>query len=430
MATAINVAVTDQGLHQILSNTEVPEPLIQYLLVGCSLRHTTDFSSYVPQGTYETEIADIVKGKFPVVAAADGVEGFTAEQQRLYVARARAALKLAFEVQQRVKTETEKEAAKEDLSHPDMERPLDTATIERLDDEWLKKYSFRFIAHMRPAPAFRNRVFRELRMKVARLIPVEKVRSMEENKVAADPVHIEVGGSGADGGHLIYETHRKLSRHVGSLLDYLTALRIIMYTYAYCGTHLVSSQEDASKKIVFFPLEQAMGYVDEATVALGQIRLSTDAERMAWLRKRDETTRSEMVSLLNDGLSGGEAIKQAWTKMAHLWVMRDGLNYVAADAPPEAQGLKRQRDDKGKGGAKGKAASSGGGQGGPRAALRTATKNAKGKKLCGAFNGNKGCSLDPRSCPQAGLHVCSVILPNGQICGSNRGGALDHPHPR
>ena len=37
------------------------------------------------------------------------------------------------------------------------------------------------------------------------------------------------------------------------------------------------------------------------------------------------------------------------------------------------------------------------------------TKTRKGDKLCGAYNGKKGCTRDHRQCPQKALHRCGVI---------------------
>ena len=363
--TTINLAAEDQGLMQILTSSAVHEPVIQYLKTTCELKHTTDFLSYVAASAYETELADIIKNKFPTKVAVPQGESqapepaFTTEQQKIYIARLRAAYKLSLDVQDRAKAETEKSANKEDQSHPDLERPLDAATVDKLDSEWMTTYNFKFISHMRPAPQFRNRVFREMKMCAARLIPAEKAKSQEENKITNEPVHIEVGSACAEGGGtLIYETQKKTCRTISNPFDYMTALRVIMNTYAYCGTHKVASSEDANKQVTYFPFEQAIGYVDEITVALTQIRLSSEAEKLMWLRKRDEAVRSEMVALINDGWTGGEALSRAWSKLAHMMIMRDGLNVSASADQQEQthylQGQKRGRDEKGKGAEKGK----------------------------------------------------------------------------
>ena len=203
-------------------------------------------------------------------------------------------------------------------------------------------------------------------------------------------------------------------------MDYLCSLRVIMNTYAYCDTHQVASCDDAAKQVTYFPFEAAHGYVDEVTVALQSIGLRSEQERLTWLRKRDETVRSEMVALLNDGFSGGEALTRAWSKHAHLWIMRD--HTVAAAADPDFSQQPPQKRQKGEPGAgKGK---SKGKQDNGKGMPRTASMDNKGRKICGAFNSKKGCTHE-RSCPQRGVHVCSVLLPNGGVCGKQHS-AISH----
>ena len=74
---------------------------------------------------------------------------------------------------------------KDDAEHPDVERALDPDTVAKLDTAWQEEHAWKFISHMRPAPPFRNRVFREFRTQACKLIPVEKVKSLDEHKATA-----------------------------------------------------------------------------------------------------------------------------------------------------------------------------------------------------------------------------------------------------
>ena len=65
----------------------------------------------------------------------------------------------------------------------------------------------------------------------------------------------------------------------------------MMQSYAYCGSHKVTASADVEKQVVFFPLEVAIGYVDEVTVATLAMHTLTEHERLNWLRKRDEQVR-------------------------------------------------------------------------------------------------------------------------------------------
>ena len=435
----IDITADDQGLVQVYTASSLPGPVVAYLTESCQIKSITDLVMYVATSTWEKEIADVVKGKFPVKEAKAATEGaaavlaFTAEQQRLYVSRARAAYKLALDVAEKAKNEQNKTIEKDDAEHPDVDRPLDAATIEQLETQWSAEHTFRFISHMRPAPQFRNKIFRELRTQAAKLVPVEKVKTHEENKTAAEPLQIEIGS--AEGSKLVYETAKKTMRPIHTTLEYVTALKIIMNTYAYCGSHKVASSSDPQKQVVYFPYEVALSYTDEVTVAILQIRLSSESEKLHWVRIRDEAVRSEMVALMNDGWTGGEALDKSWTKFAHMWIMKDGLGVASSSqiSEPAEQSYPRgqvhQREGKakgtGKGNDKGNKRAKGDNRQSGTFGLKTATMH-KGKKYCGAYNSNRGCVYNVNQCPQRAQHSCNVVMPTGEICGSSKHTALTH----
>ena len=187
LGVQIDVSAPDQGLNQILQASAVHDPVKVYFQQTCQLANTTDLLNYFSKSTFEQEVADVLKSKFPVQENV-----LTAEIQRLYIARTRAAYRMASEVNERIATEAAK--PKDDAVHPDLERPLDKATIENLDKQWDDVHPFKFITQMRPAPPFRNRIFREFRALSCKLIPVEKARSLDDHKSTTDPVELPIGG--------------------------------------------------------------------------------------------------------------------------------------------------------------------------------------------------------------------------------------------
>ena len=59
--------------------------------------------------------------------------------------------------------------------------------------------------------------------------------------------------------------------------------------------------------------------------------------------------------------------------------------------------------------------------------MRQATMVPSGKiKLCGAYNGPRGCVDRERDCPQKGKHWCSVILADGTVCKARDHCAVTH----
>ena len=117
----VRVNAEDQGLDSIFQQVELQQPLKDYLVKVCKLQTTSDFLGYCAASTFETELMEVVKAKFPVVEATETVTGFTMEEQRLYVSRARSAFRLALQVQAQLVADNAK--PKEDTSNPDLERP-------------------------------------------------------------------------------------------------------------------------------------------------------------------------------------------------------------------------------------------------------------------------------------------------------------------
>ena len=121
---------------------------------------------------------------------------------------------------------------------------------------------------------------------------------------------------------LIYERERPQTRNVSTLLEYFAALRLLMGTYAYCGTHVVESKAEKGTRVLFFPWEVALGYADNALHKTLEVNLPEQA-KLKWIRARDERTRAEMAHLINEGHPGGEALLAAWKTNARFWDMED-----------------------------------------------------------------------------------------------------------
>ena len=429
VAQTIDVTAPDQGLKQILEMAQCQPDLCKYVTTNCEMGTVKDLLGYFAEATFEVEIKELVTGRFKVAeaaAAADGqpaVQEFKVETQRLYISRLRAAYKLAADTDKRIRADAAKPPTPRDEDIPDLERPLDPASVERLETEWNTMHHMKLINFMKPAPQFRNKLFRELHMKTARLVPVEKVRSLEDNRLASEPEKLDIGAVTGEGSKLVLETTRKSTRRIADCLEYLTALRILMQTYAYCGSHKVTASEDSNKQVIFFPLETAIGYVDEVTAATLSMHTLTELERLIWLRRRDEQVRGEMVALVNDGFSGGEALTTSWKKLAHIWVIRDGASSSDGQDGGRRGQVRQRQEDKGKGGGKGGKAKAA--KGAPYF-KRASVDKKTGKKLCGAYNGFRGCVWNEKQCPQQGRHVCNVIMPSGEICGSREHGASNH----
>ena len=422
-STEINVTGADQGLNEIFKKTEMQQPLALYFQESCGIKTSSDFLKYVPAASYETELAEIVKGAFLVK------EDFKVETQRLYVARARAAFQLALEVSNKL-TAINAKPKTEDTEQGDLERPLDADALVAMEARWAAPTPRpKSVHHLRPSPPFRNRIYRELQKKSNRFVPVEKARSLEDHRVQSDPVEVALGGSQGSGPKIILGASAPSRKAVSTLLEYLTALRLIMMTYSYCGSHVVNAsgeqllKAEAPRRVAFFSLERVLQYVDDVTAAVISINIPEN-EKLAWVRRRDEQVRTEMVAMMNDNHNGDEALQTSWAKFAHLWVMRDWTAAAPVSEPREPRGQIRPRDEptsKGKGKGKDKRAKLTGND-----HVFKVTSMYNKQKVCGAFNGRKGCVDNSRYCPQKGLHICSYIKVNGEVCAAKDHGAEFH----
>ena len=81
--------------------------------------------------------------------------------------------------------------------------PLDQPTIDKLDAKWKELNNLKLINFMKAAPQLRNRLFRDIHMKVARMLPVDKVKSAEDNRLISEPEKRELGSPTSDGARLI-----------------------------------------------------------------------------------------------------------------------------------------------------------------------------------------------------------------------------------
>ena len=272
------------------------------------------------------------------------------------------------------------------------------------------------MASMKAAPKLRNRVVREFNGKCMTNHAVEKAVTSLQAKRPVEPERLPVGPAGAEAA-LIYEREKPQTRKVYTVLEYFACLRLIMGTYAYCGTDLVPSQASPGTTVEFFSWEVAIGYADDVLHKCLEISVPEHA-RLRWLRLRDERTRAQMGHLINQGMPGGEALTQAWKEHAHLWDMEDKVTVAETQSdvrtrtspPPKRRQIEDRRPP-------------------PRGddsridmrGVKMASMDKNKRKFCGAWNG-RGCS---EPCPKKAKHACSIIE-NGKICGSTNHNAVDH----
>ena len=421
---------------EVYDKAETPVEMQTFIGTVLGLQKVQDFLSYVARKDYEAEWKAIVEGAFPVTPARDAGEGvdavvaFTLQDQRFVIAKMRTTYRIAMECLDEDATVRAKQ--REDEVTADYEKPLDPATKEELADSWDRDQKWQPVPSMKAAPKFRNRVTRELRNGCVTNHPVEKAVTLLQAKRPVEPERLPVipGLSGESA--LVYEHVKPQTRHVHTLLEYFAALRLIMGTYAYSGSHIVTSKKTGNK-VTFFSWGATLGYADTALHKVLEIAIPEHA-KLAWIRKRDERTRGEMAHLINDGATGDEALAEAMEKHRYLWDMEDkseAADFTSGGAPGAAP---RSRSPRGA-----SSSSKGGKAGGKGEAKRfydgvkMAQLDSKRQKICGAYTGKRGCGPE-HLCPRKQRHTCSVLAPDGLACegrvGNPKHSALSCPHMR
>ena len=196
-------------------------------------------------GACEAELRDLVVAKFPLS------EAFSADQQRLYVTKARGAYRVAIENEQEIK-EMEVEQ-KKNIAAPegDLECELDQTTRANVKDAWDAAHPWTPDKSMKAAPAFRNRTFREFHHRCMSLHMAEKALTVEDVKRPQERKRLSWAST--EDADVYMEYQKQVKRTVDTPMAYVAAVRLITGTYSFTGTHKVQSKVDPTKEVLFFP---------------------------------------------------------------------------------------------------------------------------------------------------------------------------------
>ena len=113
-----------QELIDIWTEAGVPDPLMKYLGLTCSIVDVKTFLDYIIRKDMEAEWKEIVDDTFPVSA------DFPRERQRLYVSKLRGSYRVALELEDQVAEKKAKKTKEEEET--DMEKPLSSEGVRVL----------------------------------------------------------------------------------------------------------------------------------------------------------------------------------------------------------------------------------------------------------------------------------------------------------
>ena len=407
-AMAVTPAVSATNLQGIFAKVEAPQELVSYFTETCKLVTVDLFLDYVVRDNYETELKSIVSEKFQVK------EDFTAEEQRLYISKARGAYRLALEMVRSSKDRQAADAAREEQlkTETDVERDLDPEFRKALKKQWADNHDWTPHRSMKAGPPLRNRCYREFRSEAMTLHMVEKALTIEDAKKPAEKKTLPLGGGAEE--NLCMEYKPPMRKVVDTTLGYVAALRLIMGTYSYCGSHEVPSKKAKGTNITFFPWGVGLSYCDQVMDKTLKVAIPEHA-KLRWLRTRDEATRAEMVELINEGWPGGEALVEAFEKEAHFWRMKDDTVAQPMEGETAQRSDRRVRvRSRSPTPRRGHAARR---ERSPPSKIPRISIDKNKVKYCGAWNSDRGCVRNDKNCPQRGRHACCAQVAKGQACG-------------
>ena len=277
---------------------------------------------------------------------------------------------------------------------------LPETTLQAVTKDFARRYGVVLDPHFDPSDPLRSRIYREFRRQTMTVLETRRVKSMMHVAVPKTTENIKLSDS------LQLQLQEDESTIIATAIEYYMALRTLCNAWAWAG-NFEATDFDGSKKL-FISLDQAQGYADfclRMAVEVGQGSLQ-------WLLKNDMLTRSRMASLVRRSYTGGSALKEALHQTHLEWrspaLQSSGSLLRAkgqqpplepADQPP-AKRVRQVKPD----------------------TRQTVSMLKGGKKLCKAWNDQRGCKGNCGS-----LHACDVRLPNGQACQATNHNRQSHP---
>ena len=343
------------------------------------------------------------------------------------------------------------------LDPNDMERPLDDQDKTEMDKDFDTAYGIVVENHLFPCCSLQAQVWREFRRWDSTVLEIGKLKSML----------MEKGSKSKESKELFPDVEVSYTKNpdyvAHNVVDYYWGLRTLAVAWAKAGNYMVDSKVTVGLRIKMMPLDSAINYADRAL----RVTLNTglpSGEQLAWLERKDRTTRALMGGYIRQQWPAQEALSRALAESNTDWTVVKGREIVGvhesmliADPGLEAQGTRsrgpspdrrakqlrdlpwmRNKDKPGKsGGGSGKGGKDGKGAKGGNGKGKDSVISKVGKlasvcrdrtKICGAYNARKGCSAkSDRDCPQRGWHICGYITDeNGRICSSTNHGYSDH----
>ena len=423
---AISTTDADGGLKSCLTHAEVHLKLQEHLTSevneGCGFKTLRDFATSFTEEDHVTELDLIWKAQEET------------KKMRAHRGRLISAWLAAHNAIKSLEAATPGGAggnthASEQI---DWEAPLDERDIEDMQKAWNTKYSLPIEAHVLPGQPLESRIFREFRRFALTVTRIEKMKSVLHERQPDKIVETAV------------TSRCKMVENLGtsfspaSVTDYYFGLRTLGNAWGRAGNYEVDSAVEKLTRVLMMPMHIGLDYADRCLRMTTTSGLPMD-EQLDWLRRKDFLTRTLMANLIREKWPAGEALKKAITESAHDWTIVRNAEVIgphesiltaayktdnpdiSAPLPHTRGGVSLRPRSRSRGNGKGKGKEK-------HYAVGSLRILGPSGKLCGAFNGRRGCtSSSAKKCPQKGKHCCGYIVSEyGDICGATDHGAAGH----
>ena len=283
--SGIDPSSGDKGLRKCLQDADTAPELIELLLDKEGFtrwKNLSQFFYYFEPDSLSSGIEAIL-ALYPQYKKAG-----MGERPNHFFQREQAHLREAWHTAKREVAELETIAPDQDI---DWEAPLPQHTHDEMQSKWMQRYNFSIRPEFNPDQTTVTRYFRALTKNKISMKVVEMVKHK--------PVGTTTG------------LEKSASKTINSLYEWYVHGRTMAYALALAGNHMVKCKELG--ETIMAPLDVLQNYVDEA-YELGLARQS-----LAWLKERDELTRTLMVDHMKNGYSVGAALLRAREKAAFHW---------------------------------------------------------------------------------------------------------------
>jgi hypothetical protein len=397
MSLTVGTDAHDGDLRQCLSKCH--EFIIKHCICKLGMTTLSDFVDFATKADYAEEIKKIrdgvmMKDNITPALIKDGV--------------ALATLRTAWVAGRKARHST---PTTELESTADVEAPLGEVKFTELRTSWkLTHPNISFDESMTAADGITARNFREFRRITHTLLPMNRVRTLAQDKRPLDSVE-------TDYGLVIKQTSSQLQKkvHIESVIDYYWPARALTQTWAFVGNYKVKSSKQSMDDTLYCPLGISLLYADHLLRKTANPRSDGNSNGLAWMQDRDELTRGRILMLAREGVPMGEAIEAATQDTKVEWAMNNAttrateVNSKKRDATVIKNTGQPTRPEKRQEG------QSKGGKEQPRK-VETATFLQGGEPICKKRNDDRGCTKREQDCPDKRAHRCDAIV-NGKACG-------------